>query len=72
MHLKKTTSAGVVTFFEGELAVTLNSTGRITDVTYGVTPTTVAAIAQFSPGSNDLWEYGVLDAAFFNTYFSNR
>jgi len=72
MHLKKTTSAGVVTFIEGEIQVTLNSTGRITDVTYGVTPTTVAAIAQYVVGSNDLWEYGVLDSKFFNTYFSNR
>lgn len=74
MHLRKTTSAGVVTIADDSSAVvTLNSSKRITDVSYGATPTVVAAIPQHSVGVNDLWEWGKLnDNGFFNVIFTNR
>lgn len=71
MHIKITTAAGVATYIEGEIQVVVSAAGRITDITYGVTPTVVAAIAAYN-GTNTRYEYGELnDCGFFNKIFSN-
>jgi hypothetical protein len=74
MHLRKTTSAGVVTLIQDSSSViSLDANKRITNVEYGSTPTTVAVSAYTPATPNDLWEYGKLnDNGFFNVIYTNR
>ncbi len=72
MHLRVRTAAGVQTITNDGVVLTVNATGRITDVTFGPTPTVVAAIPAFD-GTNTYYEYGLLnDAGGIDAIFTNR
>ena len=71
MLLKITTAAGVKTFSNQLNSVVVSAANKITDISYGVTPTTVAGIAAYD-ASNTKYELGHLtEGGYFSAIYSN-